>query len=178
MVDGSKTHEPLLVARGVTRMFGNAYALRDATIALHRHEICGLLGANGAGKSTLSRIICGHLPPTSGEILFRGAPLTIGSARDALRSGIALVAQETSLAPDMSVLENIFLPSYAMPGRLSYTQLRQKAREIINQRYGNQDCEAYGDFRELLARDDIDAVVISTPDHWHVLLSLLSARAG
>ncbi|MCO5081968.1 MAG: sugar ABC transporter ATP-binding protein [Rhizobiaceae bacterium] len=133
MVDGSKTHEPLLVARGVTRMFGNAYALRDATIALHRHEICGLLGANGAGKSTLSRIICGHLPPTSGEILFRGAPLTIGSARDALRSGIALVAQETSLAPDMSVLENIFLPSYAMPGRLSYTQLRQKAREILSE---------------------------------------------
>jgi ABC-type sugar transport system ATPase subunit len=133
MVDGSKTHEPLLVARGVTRMFGNAYALRDATIALHRYEICGLLGANGAGKSTLSRIICGHLPPTSGEILFRGAPLTIGSARDALRSGIALVAQETSLAPDMSVLENIFLPSYAVPGRLSYTQLRQKAREILSE---------------------------------------------
>src|SRR5262245_37886577 len=101
MVDSSKTHEPLLVARGVTRTFGNAYALSDATIALHRNEICGLLGANGAGKSTLSRIICGHLPPTTGEILFRGAPLTIGSARDALRSGIALVAQETSLAPDM-----------------------------------------------------------------------------
>jgi len=133
MVDGSKTHELLLVARGVTRMFGNAYALSDATIALHRHEICGLLGANGAGKSTLSRIICGHLSPTTGEILFRGAPLTIGSARDALRSGITLVAQETSLAPDMSVLENIFLPSYALPGRLSYAQLRQKAREILSE---------------------------------------------
>ncbi len=131
MVDGSKTPEPLLVARGVTRMFGSAYALSDATIALYRHEICGLLGANGAGKSTLSRIICGHLAPTGGEILFRGAPLAIGSARDALRSGIALVAQETSLAPDMSVLENIFLPSYAMPGRLSYTRLRRKAREIL-----------------------------------------------
>jgi len=133
MPDSSKTQEPLLLARGVTRVFGAAYALSDATIAFRRHEICGLLGANGAGKSTLSRIICGHLAPTSGEILFRGAPLAIGSAREALRSGIALVAQETSLAPDMSVLENIFLPSYAMPGRLSFAQLRHKALAILSE---------------------------------------------
>ena len=133
MVDSSKTHEPLLVARGVTRLFGTAYALSNASIALCRHEICGLLGANGAGKSTLSRIVCGHLRPSSGEILFKGAPLVAGSARDALRSGIALVAQETSLAPDMSVLENIFLPSYAMPGRLSFSQLRHKAQAILSE---------------------------------------------
>lgn len=129
----SETQEPLLEARGVTRLFGNAYALKDAAITLRRHEICGLLGANGAGKSTLSRIVCGHLSPSSGEILFKGAPLAVGSARDALRSGIALVAQETSLAPDMSVLENIFLPSYAMPGRLSFAQLRQKAQAILSE---------------------------------------------
>jgi ABC-type sugar transport system ATPase subunit len=129
----SETQEPLLEARGVTRLFGNAYALKDAAITLRRHEICGLLGANGAGKSTLSRIVCGHLSPSSGEILFKGAPLAVGSARDALRSGIALVAQETSLAPDMSVLENIFLPSYAMPGRLSFGQLRQKAQAILSE---------------------------------------------
>lgn len=129
----STTQEPLLVARGVTRVFGSAYALKDASITLRRHEICGLLGANGAGKSTLSRIICGHLSPSSGEILFKDVPLAVGSARDALRSGIALVAQETSLAPDMSVLENIFLPSYAIPGRLSFGQLRQKARAILSE---------------------------------------------
>jgi ABC-type sugar transport system ATPase subunit len=129
----SKTEEPLLVARNVTRLFGSAYALKDAAIALRRHEICGLLGANGAGKSTLSRIICGHLPPSSGEILFKGVPLAIGSAREALRAGIALVAQETSLARDMSVLENIFLPRYAMPGRLSFAQLRARAGEILSE---------------------------------------------
>lgn len=129
----SKTQEPLLVARGVTRVFGSAYALQDATVTFRRHEIYGLLGANGAGKSTLSRIICGHLSPTSGEILYKNAPLVVGSARDALRSGIAMVAQETSLASDMSVLENIFLPSYAMPGRLSFAQLRQKAQAILSE---------------------------------------------
>src|SRR5690606_25474443 len=129
----SKTQEPLLVARGVTRVFGSAYALQGATVTFRRHEIYGLLGANGAGKSTLSRIICGHLSPTSGEILYKNAPLVVGSARDALRSGIAMVAQETSLASDMSVLENIFLPSYAMPGRLSFAQLRQKAQAILSE---------------------------------------------
>ncbi len=133
MLESSKTREPLLVARGVTRMFGSAYALNDAAITLHRHEICGLLGANGAGKSTLSRIICGHLLPTSGEILFRGAPLVAGSAREALRSGIALVAQETNLARDMNVLENIFLPSYGRPGRLSFSKLRREAVAILGE---------------------------------------------
>src|SRR5690606_10685462 len=98
MNDSSKSREPLLEARGVTRLFGSAHALSDATLTLHRKEICGLLGANGAGKSTLSRIICGHLAPSSGEILFRGEPMTHGSARDALRSGIALAAQSSRLS--------------------------------------------------------------------------------
>ena len=133
MPESSKIPEPLLVARDVTRVFGSAYALSDASITFQRNEVCGLLGANGAGKSTLSRIICGHLAPTSGEIRFRGAPLVVGSARDALRSGIALVAQETNLAPDMSVLENIFLPSYGRPGRLSFGKLRQQAQAILGE---------------------------------------------
>lgn len=56
---------------------------------------------------------------------------------------------------------------------------RQKAAAAtVNAHYGNQDCSRYGDFRELLARDDIDAVAISTPDHWHVPLSILGLRAG
>jgi ABC-type sugar transport system ATPase subunit len=129
----SPDQEPLLVARDVTRVFGGVYALREATLTLRRHEIRGLLGANGAGKSTLSRIVCGHLSPSSGDILFKGASIATGSARDALRSGIAMVAQETSLAPDMSVLENIFLPRYAMPGRLSFGKLRQTAQAILSE---------------------------------------------
>lgn len=55
---------------------------------------------------------------------------------------------------------------------------REAARSDVNSKYGNQDCETIADFRELIARDDLDAVVISTPDHWHVLMSLMAARAG
>ncbi len=59
-----------------------------------------------------------------------------------------------------------------------FTDRREKARAKVNEAYGNQDCETYADFRDILARDDIDAVVISTPDHWHVLMSIMAARAG
>jgi len=50
--------------------------------------------------------------------------------------------------------------------------------DTVNKKYGNEDCAAYKDFREVLARDDIDAVMISTPDHWHVPISIAAAKAG
>ncbi len=54
----------------------------------------------------------------------------------------------------------------------------ERGRDLTNKKYGNKDCATYGDFREVLARKDIDAVMISTPDHWHVLMSVLAVRAG
>ena len=53
-----------------------------------------------------------------------------------------------------------------------------RAKETVNDRYGNEDCFATKDFREVLARKDIDAVMISTPDHWHTIISLLAIKAG
>ncbi|MBB6428925.1 Gfo/Idh/MocA family protein [Algisphaera agarilytica] len=54
----------------------------------------------------------------------------------------------------------------------------RQAQQIVNERYGNTDCQAVQDFREVLADPAIDAVVISTPDHWHVTMSLMAMRAG
>jgi len=52
------------------------------------------------------------------------------------------------------------------------------ARDMVNKKYGNNNCATYKDFRDVIARNDIDAVVISTPDHWHVPISIMAAKAG
>ena len=52
------------------------------------------------------------------------------------------------------------------------------ANAQVDKRYGNRDCKAYGDFREVIRRDDIDAVYITTPDHWHAPITIAAARAG
>jgi myo-inositol 2-dehydrogenase/D-chiro-inositol 1-dehydrogenase len=55
---------------------------------------------------------------------------------------------------------------------------REKAKLIVDEAYQSKDCAMYNDFREVLSREDIDAVMISTPDHWHVPISILAAQAG
>ncbi len=55
---------------------------------------------------------------------------------------------------------------------------RNAGRDMVNKKYGNSDCATYSDFRDVLARADIDAVMISTPDHWHVPISIAAAKAG
>jgi len=57
-------------------------------------------------------------------------------------------------------------------------ELRENARNIVNEHYGSNDCAAYNDFREIITRGDIDAVMIATPDHWHAIPAIMAARAG
>jgi ribose transport system ATP-binding protein/rhamnose transport system ATP-binding protein len=126
-----QTSEPLLTATGVVKVFDRTRALDGAGFELRAGEVHGLLGANGAGKSTLSKVISGHHIPDAGELMFQGRPLRLRSTRDALDAGIAIVMQETSLVPDLSVVENIFLPELARPGRLSYAKLRARGTELL-----------------------------------------------
>ena len=62
--------------------------------------------------------------------------------------------------------------------KAAVTMLYPRSDTIVDAAYGNQDCVRYRDFRDVIARKDIDAIVISTPDHWHVALSLLGLQAG
>jgi ABC-type sugar transport system ATPase subunit len=123
--------QPLLVARGATKTFDRTRALACAEFELLAGEIHGLLGANGAGKSTLSKVIAGHYQLDAGELTYRGQELRLRNTRDALRHGIAIVMQETSLVPDLSVLENMFLPELGRKGRLDYAALRRRGHEIL-----------------------------------------------
>ncbi|MBS7704911.1 sugar ABC transporter ATP-binding protein [Chelatococcus asaccharovorans] len=122
----------LLTASKITKTFDKTRALAGADFELREGEIHGLLGANGAGKSTLSKVISGHYSADSGSIRYRGRDIQLRNTRDALRVGIAIVMQETSLVPDLSVLENIFLPELGRPGRLDYRALKERGRAILD----------------------------------------------
>ncbi len=100
---------PLLELRGVTKHFGGVAALDNVDFDLLRGEIHALLGENGAGKSTLIKVLGGIHAPDAGEILIDGRPAGIHSVADADRRGIRIIHQEMSLAPNLSVAENIYL---------------------------------------------------------------------
>ncbi|MBW4025286.1 MAG: sugar ABC transporter ATP-binding protein [Proteobacteria bacterium] len=117
----------------IWKAFGATQALAGAAIVVKPGEVHALVGANGAGKSTLSRIISGQVRPDRGSITLDGNPIRFGRARDAILHGICIVTQETSLAPDLSVLENIMLPHLALPGRLRWRRLREKGQALVGE---------------------------------------------
>lgn len=122
---------PLLDARGIEKTFDRTRALAGASLEVRAGEVHGLLGANGAGKSTLSRILSGQVRHDRGEILWRGSPYAPRRPREAIEAGIGMVMQETSLAPDLTVLENIFLPALSRPGGMQVRTWRARAGEIL-----------------------------------------------
>jgi ABC-type sugar transport system ATPase subunit len=101
--------ELLLQAQGITKHYGGIDALNSVDLEIRPGEVVALMGENGAGKSTMAKIIAGVEQPDSGTLHWDGAPVTFRDTRDAARAGIAIVLQELSLIPDLSVAENIFL---------------------------------------------------------------------
>ncbi len=108
----------ILETRQLTKEYRGVPAIRAIDFELREGEIHALLGENGAGKSTLTKIIAGAVEPTSGEILYRGAPVRYASPSAALAAGIAMVFQETSLVPSMTVAQNLYLGDVGFLNRL------------------------------------------------------------
>lgn len=117
------TSAALLTLRGIVKRFGGVTALAGVDFELRAGEIHALLGENGAGKSTLIKILGGIHRPDAGEILIGGRAVEIREVADADRLGIRLIHQELSLAPNLSVGENIFLGRE--PGRFGFLNRRQ-----------------------------------------------------
>ena len=99
----------LLELKNVTKEYRGVRAISNVSITLEAGQVHAILGENGAGKSTLTKMMAGAVTPTSGEILLDGKPITLSSPGDALRQGIAMVFQETSLVPSLTVAQNLFL---------------------------------------------------------------------
>jgi rhamnose transport system ATP-binding protein len=101
--------EHVLELKDVAKTFGSVVALRSGSLTVDRGSIHALVGENGAGKSTLVKIIAGVHRRDSGTFRFLGDDVDFGSTAESKSAGIAVIYQEPTLFPDLSVTENIFM---------------------------------------------------------------------
>lgn len=124
-----------LVLHDLRKRYGGIEALRGASLRIDRPgTVHGLIGANGSGKSTLLGILSGQVRPDGGSIALDGRPVSLRSPLVALRHGIAMVAQETALAPALSIAENVFLGHRQVRRRLTgidWRRTNRRAAELL-----------------------------------------------
>lgn len=100
---------PVLESTGLSKSYGRIQALVDVDFAIAPGEVVGLVGDNGAGKSTLIKVLSGAIAPDAGSIQLKGTPVRFRNPADARQKGIETVYQDLSLAPHLSIADNLFL---------------------------------------------------------------------
>src|SRR5690349_7828215 len=98
-----------LTMTGIAKRFGSTQALAGVDLDLRLGEVHALVGENGAGKSTLMKVLSGAERPDSGSMTLDGQPYAPASPQEARRHGVAMIYQELTLAPHLSVQANITL---------------------------------------------------------------------
>ena len=125
---------PILEMRGISKAFPGVRALDGVSLSVQAGEVHVLLGQNGAGKSTLIKVLCGAQRPDAGEVLVDGRPVRIDSPADARRLGIAVIFQEFSLVPYLSIAQNIFLGREyrcRVPGTIDRRRMHVEAARLL-----------------------------------------------
>src|SRR5688572_11677400 len=119
---------------GVRKTFGATKALSGVDLAVSGGEVLALVGENGAGKSTLMKVLSGAHQPDEGRMWLDGKPYAPRNPLDARRSGVAMIYQELSLAPDLSVMENILLGMEPTRGPVvKWAEVRERAGAALAQ---------------------------------------------
>jgi ribose transport system ATP-binding protein len=135
--------------RGICKRFGATVALDDVGIEVAAGEVLALVGENGAGKSTLMKVLSGAVKPDAGQMWLDGVPYRPANPLEARRAGVAMIYQELSLAPHLSVEENIVLgmePSTV--GVVRWKQVRRRAIEAIKE-FDNPELTPQAQVRKL-----------------------------
>ena len=123
----------VLAARDVSRHYPGTLALDRVNFQVQGGRVHALVGQNGAGKSTLMRILAGEDQPTSGSLEMAERTIRLASARDAAARGIAMIHQELSLLPNLSVADNIFLGREQAPfGVIRRRAQESRCREVMS----------------------------------------------
>jgi ribose transport system ATP-binding protein len=130
----SERQEAALVMEGIDKRFPGVHALKGVDLRVEPGQVMGIVGENGAGKSTLIKVLAGAYLPDGGSITVSGEPLQAGGPADSLAAGIAVIYQELSLVPEMSVAENLFLGDMPTRGPLvDQRETRERARRLVRQ---------------------------------------------
>jgi len=132
---------PVLRVVGGTKTYAGVAAIRDVSFELFGGEVHALVGENGAGKSTLCKVVSGAIQLDQGSLEVGGEPVVFASPRDALARGIAMVYQETSLVPTMTVAQNIELGHESLFTR--YRSLNIGAQQLLQSMNFPVDPAAY-----------------------------------
>jgi ribose transport system ATP-binding protein len=99
----------ILRVEGISKRYGGVHALEQVDFDLRYGEVHALVGENGAGKSTLIKVLGGITPRNEGRILFEGSEVNFIRPVEALHAGIAIIHQELSMMPSLTVIENMFM---------------------------------------------------------------------
>jgi erythritol transport system ATP-binding protein len=139
-LDPGAQGEVVLAARDIAKSYGSVHALKGVNFDIHRGEVTTLFGENGAGKSTLMKILSGVVRPTSGEIILDGAPISFNSSTHARDCGISIIHQELSLAPNLSVRDNIFMGREIIKGGVvDFAEEERQTRVLMEELEENID---------------------------------------
>ena len=127
--------ESVLFLEHAKKTFGAVHALEDGDIALFAGEVHGLVGENGAGKSTLVKILAGVHRPDGGRLVLDGEEAIFDNAKQSQAAGIAIIFQEPTLFPDLSVAENIFVGVQPLKRfrRIGGRRMRREAAAVFEQ---------------------------------------------
>src|SRR5215831_15505196 len=128
---GGRLLQEVLSVWGISKAYPGVTALEDVSFSLRRGEIRALCGENGAGKSTLVKILMGLVAPDRGSIAIDGQTQVMRSPQQAQGLGLGLVAQELSLAPHLSILDNIWLGSAEVPFLHRRAKFRLRAQQAL-----------------------------------------------
>ena len=120
---------PRFEMRGIRKAFGATVALDDVDLDVRAGEVCALVGQNGAGKSTLMAVLAGALRPDAGSLVLDGIPYAPRDPLAARRAGVMMIYQELSLAPHLSVMENIVLG--VEPARFGIVRREEMRRTAV-----------------------------------------------
>src|SRR5690349_24548254 len=124
---------PVLELRDVSKSFGPVVALRSGSLSVDAGSIHALIGENGAGKSTLIKIVAGVHRRDGGVFRFQGQDVDFTSTAESKAAGIAVIYQEPTLFPDLSVVENVFMGRQPVGrfGRIDRKAMRHEVEALF-----------------------------------------------